>query len=185
MRVGSTAVPIHEKHSTTSVQVRVRVRTVVAIDLSVCLCPVLSSPLLYMHAARSSRQRRVCIARMWDRSRSGTMTMPGCSYKATTTLGCFPQGEGGAADRGARRAGAGAGRIPLSPGTYGRGSGGVDLAFRCVCTPLATVLFPRPGRPARSASHMHADASGACYRKHARTEARTGAWMVSSRSTKL
>jgi hypothetical protein len=43
MRVGSTAVPIHEKHSTTSVQVRVR--TVVAIDLSVCLCPVLSSPL--------------------------------------------------------------------------------------------------------------------------------------------
>lgn len=47
MRVGSTAVPIHEKHSTTSVQVRVRVRvrTVVAIDLSVCLCPVLSSPL--------------------------------------------------------------------------------------------------------------------------------------------
>jgi hypothetical protein len=183
MRVGSTAVPIHEKHSTTSVQVRVRVRTVVAIDLSVCLCPVLSSPLLYMHAARSSRQRRVCIARMWDRSRSGTMTMHGCSYKATTTLGCFPQGEGGAADRGARLAGAGAGRWahPLVAG-HGRGSGGADLAFRCVCTPPATVLFPRP---ARSASHMHADASGACYRKHARTEARTGAWMVSSRSTKL
>jgi len=151
MRVGSTAVPIHEKHSTTSVQVRVR--TVVAIDLSVCLCPVLYSPLLYyMHAARWSRQRRVCIARMWDRSRGGTMTMA-APTRLQQHLVAFHRG------REARRTGARVGRAralgasPCRRARPGQRRGRPRVPLRLYATRHR--LIP-PARPASPISIPHA-----------------------------
>jgi hypothetical protein len=62
-----------------------------------------------------------------------------------TTLGCFPRADRvagkGMGTPGQERA-SGAGGIPLSPGSGGGLFLG-GLAFRCVCTRPATVLFPR------------------------------------------
>jgi hypothetical protein len=64
-----------------------------------------------------------------------------------TGLGCTAQGPGPGGRRDGTGARVGRGRIPLSPDEPA-GSGGVERAFRCVCTPPATALFPRPaGRP--------------------------------------